>query len=258
MVAEEFSFEKEENSALQDFDDAEETLSFCDLPLHNNGGSDWDEDFSKEDQRPAYDQDFFEFFSEDFAAAIYPKDNIIFCGKLIPYKGATIAEKAQNLEVITTQPKKTNRSCIFPWKSHSFNKSTTTSSSKQQLQKKKSYRTCKSLPVRMSDKNKGYKVTRKCVSKYDSSMKKVSILGSPMKSRWYLFAFGLGRFPTKMELSDMKTRQSKRRPMKMFPSSVHQHVDGSEMVKNSSGKKAKDLWGLLRLKVSFACIYPQI
>ncbi|KAK4769441.1 hypothetical protein SAY86_027591 [Trapa natans] len=40
---------------------------------------------------------------------------------------------------------------------------------------------------------------RSCVHKY----------GSLQNSRWYLFVFGVGRFPVEMELRDIKTRQSR-------------------------------------------------
>ncbi|KAJ6322919.1 hypothetical protein OIU77_012705 [Salix suchowensis] len=102
-----------DSSELQDFDDAEETLSLCDLPL-NGEASDWD-DFSKEDQSlgSCFDQDFFEFFSEDFTASTHPKDEIIFCGKLITCKGETVAEKTQNLES-TKKARNTKKGFHFP------------------------------------------------------------------------------------------------------------------------------------------------
>uniref|UniRef100_A0A2K1YY73 Uncharacterized protein n=1 Tax=Populus trichocarpa TaxID=3694 RepID=A0A2K1YY73_POPTR len=205
MVAKEMSLRQlQEDSELQDFDDEAETLSLCDLPLYNCA-SDWD-DFSKEDQNleTSFDQDFFEFFSEDFAASAYPSDNIIFCGKLIPYRGETVEEKAENLAGSTKKAKDSKKSFRFPWKSSSFNKPRTTPS--KQLQEKSD----KALQVPLSE-NHG----------------------------WYFSAFGVGRFPMEMELSDIKTRQNKKSPSKMF-----QSEKGIEM---SSKKRGKGLWSLLRV-----------
>ncbi|KAJ6690408.1 hypothetical protein OIU85_006650 [Salix viminalis] len=220
-----------DSSELQDFDDAEETLSLCDLPL-NVDASDWD-DFSKEDQSlgSCFDQDFFEFFSEDFTASTHPKDEIIFCGKLITCKGETVAEKTQNLES-TKKARNTKKSFIFPWKPSSFNKSSRTTSSKQ-LQEKSG----KTLQEHLSE-NHGF-ATRKCDDKYGFSMKKVSILATPMKPRWYFLAFGVGRLPMEMELSDIKMRQSRKRPSTMFLS--------EKVIETSRGdKRGKRSWSFLR------------
>ena len=39
---------------------------------------------------------------------------------------------------------------------------------------------------------------------------KVSLLRSNTKSRWYLFMFGISRLPNKMELRDIRRRQSRK------------------------------------------------
>ncbi|KAJ6892366.1 hypothetical protein NC651_025539 [Populus alba x Populus x berolinensis] len=208
MVAKEMSLRPlQEDSELHDFDDEAETLSLCDLPLYNRANSDWD-DFSKEDQNleTSFDQDFFEFFSEDFAASACPSDNIIFCGKLIPYRGETVEEKAENLTGSTKKAKDSKKSFRFPWKSSSFNKPRSTTTPPKQPQEKSD----KALQVPLSE-NHG----------------------------WYFSAFGVGRFPMEMELSDIKTRQIKKSPSKMF-----QSEKGIEM---SSKKRGMGLWSLLRV-----------
>ncbi|EEF32680.1 conserved hypothetical protein [Ricinus communis] len=216
-----------------DYDDA---LSLCDLALHNNSNaSDWD-DSSKEDQSSSFDQDLFEFFSEDFTASAYPKDNIIFCGKLIPYKGDKEEEQAHNLEKAISKPREGKRSRIFPWKTFSSSRST----------RSKSYTTCKTFPDLASESNE-YGMKR-----YNRvSMKKVSLLGGPARSRWYLFAFGVGRYPMEMELSDIKTRQSKLTDSKMRQSSKapgkSKADDGREKLDGRGGKRARGWWSLLRI-----------
>lgn len=46
--------------------------------------------------------------------------------------------------------------------------------------------------------------------KFDFPVRKVSIQASPAKSRWYLFVFGLARFPVETELRDIRRRQSRK------------------------------------------------
>ncbi|KAF9674846.1 hypothetical protein SADUNF_Sadunf10G0169300 [Salix dunnii] len=231
MVAKEMSPRPlQEDSEVQDFDDEAETLSLCDLALYSCA-SDWD-DLSKEDQNlgTSFDQDFFEFFNGDFTASTCPSDNIIFCGKLIPYKGETVEEKAESLAGSAKKEKNSKKSFRFPWKTSSFNKSRTPPP--KQLQEKSD----RTLQVPLSE-NHGL-ATRKC-DDIEFPMKKVSILATPIKPRWYFSAFGVASIPTEMELRDIKTRQNKKSPSKMF-----QSEKGIEMI---SKKRGKGLWGLLRV-----------
>ncbi|KAF2318564.1 hypothetical protein GH714_008944 [Hevea brasiliensis] len=74
-------------------------------------------------------------------------------------------------------------------------------------------------------------------------MNKVSLQSSPSKSRWNLFAFGVGRYPMEMELNDMKTRQSKLSDSKMRlslkrPAKAFRSDDRRELA-DRSGKERK-------------------
>lgn len=68
------------------------------------------------------------------------------------------------------------------------------------------------------------------------------------KSRWYLFVFGYERFPSEMELRDIKNRQSRRRDVKdnaavtMFK---FNDDNGGEIGNDKSNHK-KGLWRLLK------------
>lgn len=77
---------------MDDPEETEDALSLCDLPIYSKP-EDW-ESFSKE-YRSDQEDDYFEFFSEEFSGSIsstassttsIQPDNIVFCGKLIPYK----------------------------------------------------------------------------------------------------------------------------------------------------------------------------
>ncbi|KDP25738.1 hypothetical protein JCGZ_23959 [Jatropha curcas] len=237
----------QENNDFEDFDDEnDETLSLSDLPLNNNSSSDyWVNDVANEDQESSsFDQEMFEFFSakEDFSAASSPKDNIIFCGKLIPYKGEREQERS-SCQNISDELKERKKSSIFSWKSFSLNRSKSTSALKIQQEQEKTYRTCKTFPEASSEK------------KHDFPVKKVpALFSSPSKSRWYLLAFGIGRYPMEMELNDIKTRQNKLSDSKMrrsvrSPATMFQSDYVKELVERS-GKRKRGWWGFIR---GFGC-----
>ncbi|CAK7325513.1 unnamed protein product [Dovyalis caffra] len=247
----------QKNTGWQDFEDVEETFSFSDLSLENCDTY-WN-NFSKQDRSSSFDhQDFFEFFSEDLtgstASSINSADSIIFCGKLIPYKRdqTEVAETEQSQE-IAAQPKQTKKSSIFSSNlSHFLNEGAAARSNTSPNKKKqdKSDKACQST-------NKGYATKKLSVDrKYDSSMRKGSNFSPLMKTGCYSFRLGVEKFPMEMDLSDMKTRQSKRTPTptRMFPISDDE-CDQTD--KSGKGKREKSSWGLFRGKYSLGCI-PQV
>ncbi|XP_031256172.1 uncharacterized protein LOC116114163 [Pistacia vera] len=225
---------------LQDFDlEEEETLSLCDLATHcsqeSENYSSINDDFSKE--QSSSDEDFFEFSSEDFTASTYPKDNIMFCGKLIRYKEHPDGEQTQiTNNTIFNKKKKLlmKKKRIIPWKSFSFNKARQrTTSSKQQQRREKGYNP------------QNYK--------YDDDSNKASPIANPIKSRWYLLAFGYGRFPTELELKDIKKRQNRRNNIP-YATMFRLDNEGCEKIKRrnekrSSGSSLWRLWRALRVLV---------
>ncbi|XWS07910.1 hypothetical protein CRYUN_Cryun41cG0032700 [Craigia yunnanensis] len=254
------------NDTWQDFGDEadEETLSLCDLVISSDENEYWNDDFSKEDHQS--NGDFFEFFNEGFPATAtaapssYSEgNNIIFCGKLIPFKDQqpNIEDKSQSLKFRNVKQenfeKKENNSssCIFPWKmSHSFNKSRTYPSSSAKGSQGKSFNKSLSLPAVGSINNHGKYGSDQSKKlgdeKFDFSVKKVSVSATPVKSRWYLFAFGVGRFPMEIELKDMKLRQSRKSKAMKF-----QVPEGGKPENIKGGKErrrsAKGLWRLLKV-----------
>ncbi|KAF7132325.1 hypothetical protein RHSIM_Rhsim09G0153800 [Rhododendron simsii] len=167
---------------MDDQDETEETLSFCDIPIYSSESADW-ETSSKEDQSlspsstssSSSDQDLFEFFSEEWSnSSTYPVQNIVFCGKIIiPFKEPEISTNTvRNLE--RKNPQKPRKQVANE--------------------------------AAKSGGRNGF-----CV-------RKVLFLGSPAKWRWNLLACGLGaRFPAEMDLSDIRSRQRKRsQPAPLF------------------------------------------
>ncbi|GLT88900.1 hypothetical protein SLE2022_069080 [Rubroshorea leprosula] len=188
-------------------DEAEETLSLCEFVRNSTDGGDrYCNDFTEEQKISSSDQDFFEFFGEGFTPSTYhTADNIIFCGKLIP---------CEEPAVVTEKPQDPRKGC------------------KQQKSKK-----IGRIFSGKKSKSEGEKR-----DKFDFSVKEVSVLATPVKSRWYLFAFGVGRFPTEMELKDMKMRQKRKSRAAMMSRSD----SGVEAVKDKR-RTGKGLWRLLKL-----------
>ncbi|KAJ8747250.1 hypothetical protein K2173_014396 [Erythroxylum novogranatense] len=234
VVTKQFKVDEERRGLqLQDFDDTEDdALSLCDLPLNSNF-SEWNE-FSDDYQSSSFDPDVFEFFSEDFTSSTKPTDNIIFCGKLIPYKGA-VQNHGKEVEP-KIESKNTKKRGIFPWKSRTS------------LSKKNRTRSCKAYKdktLSIQEPENGGWDTDCNADKYDFKIKKASVLATPIKStRWHVLAFGVGRAPARMRLNDIKNRQSKRHPAAKCSSDQPDVIQNG---KSSHGKRAKSLWSLLRM-----------
>ncbi|CAK9152228.1 unnamed protein product [Ilex paraguariensis] len=237
-------FYQESMISTQDPDEAEETLSLCDLPICSNE-ADWEYNFTKEDRHSSSssssEQDYFEFFSQEWSTTIsshHHPENIIFCGKLIPSKTPISGD---GHEIESNKQSNQRKKSLFRWNSDSFSPPKSTSTLKKARLVKKNDPNSLSLPekIRYSSDHSG-----KCGDKYDFSVGKVSILKSPAKlsrSRRYLFMLGLGRFPMEMELNDIKNRQSRR-----CRSTLPQSAGGNEKLTNGRGRW-KGLWRLVRI-----------
>ncbi|XP_045792857.1 uncharacterized protein LOC123887684 [Trifolium pratense] len=229
MVAKEFYTDKEagheESTLLQDQydDDDDETLSLSDLP-NSTISPQWN-DFSKESNHNGDDDDddnLFEFFSEEFNTST-THDNIIFCGKLIPFKDHQHVPHNQKTSVLVPKTRLSSKSL----------KSRDDVKGKEDQEVKGSLNV-KSFPC-----------------DYTTMGGKVSLVRSPTKSRWFLFLFGLSlnsRSSSKeMQLSDIRNRQSRREPMMMFPAAPG---NGKEVAKSKKNGNYKGMWKMLK-SVSF-------
>ncbi|KAL1343601.1 hypothetical protein HN51_029954 [Arachis hypogaea] len=216
MVAKEFYLEEESTLLqekekdddpllLEDQEDDDEALSLCDLPLYSNNSSSSsssvdsmvrDDYFDlstkngenrssrSKEEKDDDDDDFFEFFSEEFVTTSTKtniSDNIIFCGKLIPYKEADGNNNNNNIH-------HQKGTLVHPWKNYN-----------DDINSKKGQKV-----------KKGEKSNFTCEN---SSIGKVSLMRSTTKSRWLFFMFGMSRLPSNngMELSDIRSRQSRSR-----------------------------------------------
>ncbi|CAI9772245.1 unnamed protein product [Fraxinus pennsylvanica] len=210
-------------------DEAEETLSLCDLPLYSTdgGGADWEEDLSTESKggsnsTSSLEQDYFEFSSQEMITSITPLqlENIIFCGKIIPYKHPAVpATKDSKL----VENKKMRGIGLFWLKLNSlFSRNST-----------------KSPPMEKNIEKKSWAIL-------PESSKRMSILTSSSsgKARWYLLLFGITRFSTEMELRDMKNRQCRRQSNTSSPKFTFKR--GDEKLISTRTSREMGAWGLIR------------
>ncbi|KAL0322342.1 UNVERIFIED_CONTAM: hypothetical protein Scaly_2530600 [Sesamum calycinum] len=211
-------------------DEADETLSLCDLPLYSDQSvEEWEGDLSSESQGSSSisssEDDYFEFISQELSPSStgYPPEHIVFCGKLIPYKqpvDSSVRDSSKSVESKKqTDIKKKRGWSIFRWKF-----------SLSKVQRGKF-----SLRVKQG---KG------C----DFPVRKMPILASSSsgKARWYLFLFGISRFSTEVELRDIKSRLSRRQSPPPPPHPALRLQDHNEKV--SGGRNSSSgLWGLIKV-----------
>ncbi|KAJ9539945.1 hypothetical protein OSB04_026451 [Centaurea solstitialis] len=183
------------NTQMQDYmDDLEEdTLSLCDLLI--------EEDIhlssktnSSSSSSSSSEQDFLGFFTEEWVRS--SSENIVFCGKIVSSTPVLLADKKQETKTqLNTHPFRSNSDSFRYMRLKTAAKPTTSRS--------------KSLP--------------------SSSVSSSSIC----KSRFLVFMFGSGssKFPTKIDVSEIKSRQLRRQSTMASPS-----VNGGGK-KESGGRK---------------------
>ncbi|KAL0340742.1 UNVERIFIED_CONTAM: hypothetical protein Sradi_4591000 [Sesamum radiatum] len=240
-------------------DEAYETLSLCDLPLYSDQSADWDQDLplgqshGSTSSVSSFDHDCFEFFSQELepstatttAATVFPQENIMFCGKLIPYKQPSITRKDSSTIDIENKKqmndKKKHRWGPFRWKLNSGTGSKNRTKSTTLMHKKNCVGLYE-LPKRT------YNTTK--LGKGHGPMHKMSILTSSSSgklAKWHLFLFGISRFPAGVELRDIKSRQITRRQCPSPPPPpMFKFQNRDDEVINGQGNRGWGLWGLIR------------
>ncbi|KAK9274621.1 hypothetical protein L1049_021871 [Liquidambar formosana] len=243
-------------------DEAEEALSLCDFPIDKDDTSCFKE-FTQSDRRSSSEPpDFFEFLG-DLSSEMCPADDIIFCGKLVPFKHPSPTPTHNNTTATTTTTTTTKdhqKHTAFRRRSESLSEAQTPRSnstknrlmrSSRSLDYRKLHRSSSSEPE--SDRN----LSGKSFGKADISTPKVP------KSPWYLLMFGMVKLPPEMELRDIKNRQVRQNPASLIPAVE----SGRKAAVNRSGGKGGS-WGLLKVlsckdpasvavTASFGCI-PQV
>ncbi|KAK4798356.1 hypothetical protein SAY86_030682 [Trapa natans] len=254
---------------LQDLEDGElETLSLCDLPLYSDEHEDDDDPLKEKDGLPQSkighgDDDPFEFSSKDLSASdSYDKmckaEDLIFCGRLIPYGKVVPAaingalDRARD-KIVSGRPdrrttegtKKKKKWRFFKWRFSSM------------LSRR---RHCSRSPDR-SNRNPHHILTRsdclpfenyayvdeKGTNKYSFSTARQPGQSGRARCRWYVLMFRPpARFPIGMGLQDMKTRQS---CMNLSSSTLSRSLAGDDDGNGNIGAKCSrnGNWGMWRL-----------
>ncbi|XP_059625369.1 uncharacterized protein LOC132268556 [Cornus florida] len=227
-----------DHTSFADSEEAEDTLSLCDLPMN-----DFENNPSNHHHSPktSIDQDLFEFFT-GLNSAIGPIDNnIVFCGSIIPYddeKELNEYQKRDYFSVVKSSPfHKKSRSSRLSGGSNRFSGEDRSSSLRfvnSDSHPCRSFARCEHSPVNIT-----------------------AITSMSAKSRRRMFMFGPVKFKPEMELSAIKKRQSRHAPAAMFPAAV----DGGAVAVASAGSRGKSQWGLVRalrcstvLARSFGCM----
>jgi hypothetical protein len=210
---------------LQDqYDDDDETLSLSDLP-NSTISPQWGDLSIEDDGKNSIsnynndDDNLFEFFSEEFNTST-THDNIIFCGKLIPFKDhQQVPYHNQKQSALVPKAKLNSKSLKY----------------RDDVKGKEDQEVKGSLNV------------KSFACDYTTMGGKVSLVRCATKSRWFLFLFGMSsnsRMPSKeMQLSDIRNRQSRRESAMMFPVAPE---NGKEVVKSKKNRNGKGMWKLLK------------
>ncbi|KAL1086137.1 hypothetical protein V6Z11_D08G096900 [Gossypium hirsutum] len=219
----------------------EEALSLCNFPLdviktnpenYHLGKVSALQGLSRRSSSDA-GPELFEFLS-DLSSDMCPADDIIFCGKLIPLNEQSI-------------PFQTRKDCSFEEgrENHVLRKRseslselrsdsiTRTGSTKEYTKLLRNSRSLDYKKLRRYDMDRN--PSTRSGGKSEVPTKKL------IKRKWYVFMFGMVKFPPEMELKDIKIRQCRRNPSIMFPTAE----DGG---KKHSGNRSsgKGSWSLLK------------
>ncbi|XP_017985320.1 PREDICTED: uncharacterized protein LOC18589263 [Theobroma cacao] len=194
-------------------EEAEEALSLCDLALDLDANGNSDNDLGKlpaQSRRSSSEAapEFFEFLS-DVSSDMCPADDIIFCGKLIPLKQQPVSFQRQ--KGYPSDEKRKNH--VLRKRSESLSELRSSSMTRSSSTKNTTLlRNSRSLDYQKLHR---YEMERNPSTR--SAGKTHVLPKKAVKPRWYVFMFGMVKFPPEMELQDIKSRQFGRSPSVMFP-----------------------------------------
>ncbi|PIN07448.1 hypothetical protein CDL12_19985 [Handroanthus impetiginosus] len=173
--------------------DEDEAISLCDLALHSDQSAEWNS--LDQSNGSCSSSSYFEFnqeFNDPITTSIsLPHENIIFCGKLIPYKPQTTPKHELSNLIESEKQAIENKTCdLGPFRGKFSYSNKNGSRSTTLMHKKEMYNT--------NEIAKGHKMS-------------VLTSSSSGKGKWYLFMFGISRFSMEVNLTDIKSRRSRRR-----------------------------------------------
>ncbi|KAI3444157.1 hypothetical protein Pfo_000822 [Paulownia fortunei] len=196
-------------------EEEEEALSLCDFPLNSDGPEKKDSSKTQHHRRSSSQlSDFFEFFNGlNSENTMSHAEDIISCGKLVPYKQQPLFDD-QILKSLSADDDAINLSRRYCESLPELNPTRSNSTASTRLTRSSRSLDCKKLRRNSSlvMKSEASDIHR---SFSKDSVKSEGFKGS--KPRWYALMFGLVKFRPEMDLRDMKNRQVRRNPGSMFP-----------------------------------------
>lgn len=227
-------------------EEAEEALSLCDLPLDNEAQEFHDLSAKFLTARRS-SSEFFEFFSDHSSDSFMcSAEDIIVCGKLIPFKENTRTTHAPKP---SSNPKNDHqkKQTAFRRRSESLSGLQSTVTRSSSTKNKIMMTNSRSLDYRKLQRQSSM-VSPVPEMERNSSVRSVGSSKSDKKStstgkpKWSFLLFGIVKFPAEMDLSDIKSRQVRKTPSTtLFPDAA---VGKCPMSRSSSGNKGS--WKLLK------------
>ncbi|XP_020228141.1 uncharacterized protein LOC109809292 [Cajanus cajan] len=190
-------------------EEEEEALSLSDLPLNRNSRTPSLDDASfnkilRPSSLPDHAAEIFNGFSSTSSSDMCPADDIIFCGRLVPFKAHPPLTTFALVDQLQS-PARRRRSDSLSSVTRSNSVSTCTGGGSRRLMMRNS----KSLDYSRLREPAAPEVER------NSSARSGGVAAEAKKAtkpRWYSLMFGTMKVPAEMELSDMKNRQVRRNP----------------------------------------------
>ncbi|KAI3446643.1 hypothetical protein Pfo_003308 [Paulownia fortunei] len=221
-------------------EEEEEALSLCDFPL-NSDEPEKKESCKTQDKRRSSSEpsDFFEFFN-DISSEMSNAEDIIFCGKLVPYRNQPRFHhqilKSLSADDASHLSRRYRQSLpeLNPTRSNTTTSTRLTRNSRS-LDGKKLRRRSSTLLMK-PDTSDIHRSLSKSSAKSEGS--KVS------KPRWFVLMFGPLKLQQEMDLRDIKNRQVRRNPGSMFPG-----MDAGGKIPASRSDRRNSSWGLDLLRV---------
>ncbi|XP_062078662.1 uncharacterized protein LOC133783138 [Humulus lupulus] len=243
----------------EETEEADEALSLSELPLSSNQN---DQNYGQESfknttlsrRSSSEPPEFFEFFSDVSSGEnMCSAEDIIFCGRLIPFKeqySDNHSDKMSLKNVISFPEDFIKKQTGLRRRSESLSELQSSSVSRSSSTKAMAMRNSRSLDYQKLRRSSNYSMVSPGPPDIDrnssvkSSGKSDSPPKKPFRPRWSSFLmFGMARFPTEMDLSDIKSRQVRRSPSTLFPT-LDSGGGNFPVSRNSSSGKAS--WKLLK------------
>ncbi|KAI4335421.1 hypothetical protein L6164_014066 [Bauhinia variegata] len=225
----------------------DEALSLSDFPLNHNAtkyGSLDDMTLKQIHRSSSEASDFFEFLSDFTSSDMRPADDIILCGKLVPFKDQS-PPADQNQAQTTTNKHNNNKLPIYRRRSDSLSKlqSSVTRSNSTSSSRHLMMRSSRSLDYERLHRSSSLMISPAPEIERNNSAKSVVVSDMAAKKAtkppWYTLMFGIGimKVPPEMELNDIRNRQVRRNPSTtMFPANQNSGKGSWKILKALSCK----------------------